>query len=621
MNTRDILAALQAKTITPAEAKEAIAALGRTPPPAAAEPARTSTLTCAQLEYELATSLAEALYVGREGLDVSRPFSELGLDSIIGVEWVRILNKRYALSIPATRLYDYATVRTLTGYIAGELGVDVALPSSAGEVPMETPAVVASHDATDGQALHAELAESLAGALYVGAGDIGLDTPFAELGLDSIIGVEWVRTINKRYRIALAATRVYDYPTIRTLAGYLAAELGPRAPRVAPVPSLVHVEDGPHPPFGHLLPERERIALRDEPVAIELNASKADDGIAIIGMSGQFPGAANLEELWANLAAGRDCISEVPAGRWAVERFFDADPAAPGKTYSKWMGVLEDADKFDPMFFNLSPAEAEWMDPQQRLFLEASWHAVEEAGINPATLSGQRCGVFAGCAPGDYGSAFGQDGLTPEALMGLSLSMLAARIAYFLNLKGPCLAIETACSSSLVAVAQACDSLLLGESDLALAGGVCVLAGPRMHIMTSKAGMLSKEGRCFTFDERADGFVPGEGVGVLLLKRLSDAERDGDRIAGVLRGWGVNQDGKTNGITAPSMNSQVRLEKGVYERFGIDPRSISLMEAHGTGTRLGDPIEVEALSDAFGSYGDRPNRCAIGSVKSNIGHL
>ena len=285
------------------------------------------------------------------------------------------------------------------------------------------------------------------------------------------------------------------------------------------------------------------------------------------------------------------------------------------------MGVLEDVDQFDPLFFNISPAEAIYMDPQQRLFIENCWRCIEDSGLNPTSLSGSKCGVFVGCGQSDYGQLMNCGVLNPQGLMGGASSILSARISYFLNLKGPCLAIDTACSSSLVAIAEACNSVIFQRtSNLALAGGVCVLAGPSMHIMTSKAGMLSNDGRCFTFDKRANGFVPGEGVGVVLLKRLSDAMHDQDHIYGIIRGWGINQDGATNGITAPSVDSQIRLEKDVYQRFRINPETISLVEAHGTGTKLGDPIEVEALTESFRSYTDKKNYCALGSVKSNIGH-
>jgi len=348
---------------------------------------------------------------------------------------------------------------------------------------------------------------------------------------------------------------------------------------------------------------------------------QAQEGIAIIGMAGQFPQSKTLEIFWDNIATGKDCISEIPESRWSIDEYYHPDHRIPGKTYSKWMGIVEDVDKFDPLFFNISPAEAELMDPQQRLFMESCWSCIEDSGLHPAALSGSRCGVFVGCGAGDYGQSMSGQALNAQGLMGGSPSILSARISYFLNLKGPCLAIDTACSSSLVAIAEACNNLVLGNSDLALAGGVSVHTGPGMHIMTSKSGMLSPDGRCFTFDNRANGFVPGEGVGVILLKRLSDAVRDQDMIYGVIRGWGVNQDGKTNGITAPSVNSQIMLEKEVYDRFKISPETISLVEAHGTGTKLGDPIEVEALTEAFQAFTDKKGYCALGSVKSNIGHL
>ncbi|MET1257394.1 beta-ketoacyl synthase N-terminal-like domain-containing protein [Aliikangiella maris] len=298
------------------------------------------------------------------------------------------------------------------------------------------------------------------------------------------------------------------------------------------------------------------------------------------------------------------------------------------------MGALADYDCFDPLFFNISPVEAESIDPQQRLFLQNCWHAIEDAGYNPRELSDSLCGVFVGCGAGDYQQFSISQQLSAQGFTGNSASILAARIAYFLNLQGPCLSIDTACSSSLVAIANACDSLQVGSSDLALAGGVYIMSGPSMHIKTAQSGMLSQDGRCFTFDQRANGFVPGEAVGVVLLKRLADAVEAQDNIYGVVEGWGMNQDGKSNGITAPNARAQTKLITSVYEKFSIDPAQIQLIEAHGTGTKLGDPIEVDALKDAFNNKLKNQNQnqnqnqgqdqntqyCAIGSVKSNIGH-
>ncbi|ODS25133.1 hypothetical protein AB835_00250 [Candidatus Endobugula sertula] len=347
------------------------------------------------------------------------------------------------------------------------------------------------------------------------------------------------------------------------------------------------------------------------------------EGIAVIGLSGQYPKSKTLEQFWQTLADGVDCISEIPADRWSLEEYYSPIPEG-GKTYCKWMGVLEDMDCFDPLFFAISPREAEVMDPQQRLFLENAWSCIEDAGINPKMLSRSRCGVFVGSITSDYKDLVDDNSLGGEGMSvgtGSSPSILSARISYFLNLKGPCLAIDTACSSSLVAIAESCNSLVLGTSDLALAGGVLLMPGPSLHIGLSHGEMLSVDGRCFTFDQRANGFVPGEGVGVVLLKRMSDAVRDGDPIRAVIRGWGVNQDGRSNGITAPSSKAQSALEQEVYQRFNIDPSSITLVEAHGTGTKLGDPIEVEALTESFRVYTDKRHYCALGSVKSNIGHL
>jgi 3-oxoacyl-(acyl-carrier-protein) synthase/thioesterase domain-containing protein/enoyl-CoA hydratase/carnithine racemase/acyl carrier protein len=375
---------------------------------------------------------------------------------------------------------------------------------------------------------------------------------------------------------------------------------------------------------GSVAVKQKAASTDDMAVPVPDRANHAQrDAIAIIGMAGQFPKSKSVAELWENLAGGVDCISEIPATRWSLERYYDPDPKAPGKTYSKHIGALEDLDKFDPAFFGISPAEAVVIDPQQRLFLESCWSCIEDSGINPVSLSGSRCGVFVGCTSGDYGQTMAMQGqeLNTQFFTGGATSILTARISYALNLKGPCLPIDTACSASLVAIAEACDSLVLHNSDLALAGGVYIMAGPYLHIQASKAGMLSPDGRCRPFEARANGFVPGEGVGVVLLKRLSDAVRDQDPIYGVIRGWGINQDGKTNGITAPSSKSQVRLEKEVYERFGINPETISCVEAHATGTKFGDSIEIEALAESFRSFTQKRNYCALGTVKSNIGHL
>ncbi|MEJ2691603.1 MAG: type I polyketide synthase [Candidatus Thiodiazotropha sp.] len=344
--------------------------------------------------------------------------------------------------------------------------------------------------------------------------------------------------------------------------------------------------------------------------------------IAVIGMAGRFPGARNLDEFWHRLANGEDCVTEIPPSRWDVEQFYSPDSKAPNKTYCRWSGMVPDADCFDPLFFNISPKEAQLMDPQQRLFLQESWRAIEDAGYAPLALSERRCGVFAGVMQGDYAEALRAEteSLDAQFVAASGNCFLPARVAYFLNLTGPCMALDTACSSSLVAIHRACQAIVNGEIEIALAGGVSVIAMPYHHITSAKSEMLARDGRCKSFDDAADGFVPSEGVGVVMLKSLRRALADGDHIYGVIKGGRVNQDGRSNGISAPSANSQTRLLTEVYKTYGIDPEQISYVEAHGTGTKLGDPIEFTALTRAFRQFTEKQGYCAIGSVKSNIGH-
>lgn len=351
-------------------------------------------------------------------------------------------------------------------------------------------------------------------------------------------------------------------------------------------------------------------------------ADKVPQKIAVVGMAGKFPEAENIEEFWSNLAEGKNCIAEVPSNRWAIEGFYDPNPHAQNRSVSKWGGFLRDIDQFDPLFFNISGREAERMDPQQRVFLEQAWHALEHAGYSGQSLSETKCGLFVGTGGGDYYHRLREAGIPNDGYIftGNQPSILAGRLAYFLNLKGPALAVDTACSSSLVAIHLACQSIRSGESEMALAGGVFINTTSAFHLLCSKAGMLSPSGQCRAFDDEADGFVPGEGAGVVVLKSLERALADGDRIYGVILGSGTNQDGKTNGITAPSALSQTSLERSVYDRHGVSPESISYVETHGTGTKLGDPIEIDALAGAFRNYTKRTGFCALGSVKTNIGH-
>ena len=349
----------------------------------------------------------------------------------------------------------------------------------------------------------------------------------------------------------------------------------------------------------------------------KLEAQQQDDSIAVIGMACELPGNGDsLQNFWTLLKNNEDAITEVPLSRW------DHRKNPPDLEDFRWGGFIEHHDKFDAAFFNVSSREAELMDPQQRRMLEIAWKALEDANYSPDQLNCLRCGVYVGAMHYDYLELLHQDSSHIDAfeLFGNSPSGIAARIAYFLNLKGPSMVVDTACSSSATAVHLACTSIRTGEVDLALVGGVSLMLSHRRYLLSAKAGMLSKRGRCKTFDDSADGFVPGEGVGAVVLKPLKQALTDGDCIYGVILASGINQDGKTNGIAAPSAIAQTELQKNLYRGAKISPETISYIEAHGTGTKLGDPIEVKALTDAFQAFTDQNNFCAVGSVKTNIGH-
>lgn len=367
-----------------------------------------------------------------------------------------------------------------------------------------------------------------------------------------------------------------------------------------------------------------RAAAPPAPAVVpDVPAAPALEPVAVIGYSARFPGAGDADTFWQRILDGDDLVTEVPADRWRTEEHYDADPGAEGKSVSKWGGFLDDVDRFDADFFRMTPREAELTDPQARLFLQESWRALEHAGQRTGSLAGARVGVHAGVMMNDYQDLIERESShtrLAQVMQGNSNSLLAARIAYYLDLKGPAVTVDTACSSSLVALHQACQSLWLGDADMMLVGGVTLYLTELPHVFMSRAGMLSPGGRCRPFDAAADGIVPGEGCAVVVLKPLSKALADGDHVHAVIRASGLNQDGRTNGITAPSAASQARLIGATLDRFGLAPDDIDYVECHGTGTPLGDPIEVTALNQVFAPAGRPAGSVPIGSVKGNVGH-
>ncbi|WP_234347583.1 beta-ketoacyl synthase N-terminal-like domain-containing protein, partial [Streptomyces specialis] len=339
-----------------------------------------------------------------------------------------------------------------------------------------------------------------------------------------------------------------------------------------------------------------------------------EEPIAVVGMSGRYPGAGDLDAFWRVLAEGRDCVTEVPGDRWDHAAIHHPDRDHPGTTYSRWGGFLDGMDRFDAAFFGISRRDAERMDPQERLFLTICFQALEDAGLPPGRLASVPVGVFAGVMWNHYQLVDGAaDGVLPTAMH----AAVANRVSYVLGLTGPSMAVDTACSSSLTAVHLAVQALRRGECALALAGGVNVTAHPQKYLQLAQGRFLSDDGRCRTFGAGGTGYVPGEGVGAVLLKPLRRAVADGDVIHGVIRATALNHSGRTSGFTVPSPSSQAAVVRRALRDGGVEPSRVGYVEAHGTGTAVGDPIEIEGLRAVFGPDGD----CALGSVKSNIGHL
>ncbi|HEX8186563.1 MAG TPA: beta-ketoacyl synthase N-terminal-like domain-containing protein, partial [Blastocatellia bacterium] len=357
---------------------------------------------------------------------------------------------------------------------------------------------------------------------------------------------------------------------------------------------------------------------------IEALKRQATEAIAIVGMACRFPGGADTPDaFWKLLDDEVDAITEIPRDRWDADAFYNADPATVGKMATRYGGFLNDGDLFDYEFFDISPKVAQLMDPQQRLLLEVAWEALENANIAVDQIQGAPAGVFVGITCFDQALVLGKSVTNSNSHAGTStaLNMAAGRLSYALGVCGPSMAIDTACSSSLVAIHLACQSLRQRESDLALAGGVNYILSPEVMVSFSQARMLAPDGRCKTFDDSADGYSRGEGCGVVVLKRLSDALASGDEILGVIRGSAVNQDGASGGLTVPNGAAQEAVIRKALEQAAVTPDAVAYVEAHGTGTPLGDPIEIESLAKVYGVGRMPGNPILVASVKTNIGHL
>ncbi|MEU9678028.1 SDR family NAD(P)-dependent oxidoreductase [Streptomyces parvus] len=533
-------------------------------------------------------------------------------------------------------LVDGSADRSLPGASSAPSISSASVPAPAARAD-RAPGTGSDPDESNRQQAVAYFRRLLASTIDLPDAGIDPEASLEEYGVDSVMTMEMTRTLEDVFG-SLPKTLFFEHRTITALAGHFLAAYPEQVRRLLPAAG------GPGRPSGtgsaaalpaertwRTLPAATGRAAGHE-AAIREAAGPAPAGgtgdIAVIGLAGRYPQARDVREFWQNLAAGKDCVTEVPADRWDPGRYFDPAPGAPGKTYGKWGGFLDGAYDFDAGFFNVSPREAEIMDPQERLFLECVHETLEDAGYTRDTgkdrtgnvLDG-RVGVFVGVMYEEYQlhGAQSQLGDAPLAVSG-SPASIANRVSYFFNLRGPSMSVDTMCSSSLTAIHLACQSLRTGDCEVAVAGGVNLSLHPNKYLLLGQGRFLSTEGRCESFGAGGDGYVPGEGVGAVLLKPLAKAVADGDRIYGVIKGSAVNHGGKTNGYSVPDPLAQADAVGLAMERAGVDARSVSYIEAHGTGTALGDPIEIAGLAKAFGAYTDERGFCAIGSVKSGIGH-
>lgn len=470
------------------------------------------------------------------------------------------------------------------------------------------------------------LCGELAKVLKLSVNQVDAKSPLENYGFDSLLAMKLTQKLELTFG-PLSKTLFFEYQTMADLAKYFADNhasglrnlFDPQSVTPNYLPEVAYHYDAIQQPVS------SSAAQRFYPVRTATEPKTRD--LAIIGMAGRFPQAENLDLFWSNLQKGKDCVTEIPPERWDSNRYFDRERKQPGKSYSKWGGFIADVDKFDPLFFNMSPKEAALIDPQERLFLETAWQTIEDAGYSKPSIAGARVGVYVGVMWGQY-QLYGADHSTPvdAGIPSSSFASIANRVSWLFDFHGPSIALDTMCSSSLTAIHLAREAILSGEIDVAIAGGVNLSIHPQKYLGLSQGNFVASDGRCRSFGEGGDGYVPGEGVGAVLLKSLDAAVTDGDQIHAVIKSSAINHGGKTNGYTVPNPSAQSDVITRSLRVAGIAASTLSYLETHGTGTALGDPIEITSLVNSFATDGNGsgPNQyqyCPIGSVKSNIGHL
>ncbi|MBA3720776.1 MAG: polyketide synthase dehydratase domain-containing protein [Parachlamydiaceae bacterium] len=546
------------------------------------------------LQELLRVSLAKVLFASPQDIQDDKNFNDLGLDSIISTEWIQMINSQWKVKLTSKSLYDYPTIQEFSAFLKSMLSNESA-----------TNEIIKPNDIhiRESDSLKNDLIETLSKTLYVSKEEIDHNKTFSDLGLDSILALEWIKAINTMLQTSFETKILYDYSSINKLADYL---------NTHKEGSIVN-----KPSHTVSVLEKKNSAPSFNEIITEFSPQK-DEDIAIIALAGYYPEAENVDEFWANLQSGKDCIVEIPKERWNHSNYQNK---IHGKNYCKWGGFIKNVDKFDPLFFNIAPREAEILDPNEKLFLQTTWNLLENGGYTRKHIKEKLnglVGVFVGSMYQHY-SHFQSDEVR-EAMTSISTyGGIANRTSHFFDFRGPSMAVDTMCSASGYALHLACESLKKGECKLAVVGGVNLSIHPKKYLALSQTKMLSSQNDRRSFSN-GDGFIPGEAVSALLLKPLSAAKKDNDTILALIKSTSINHRGKSDNFALPKVEPLAEFMEDHFKKSGIDPASISYIETAANGNGLGDGIEFNAIVKTFDKYNHDKNNWIIGSVKANIGH-
>lgn len=584
------------------------------------------------LKEDMQLIVADLLEVSADEVVFDIPFSELGLEPMKLSNMINILNEKYSLDLKQDIIVKQNDLNSMAEFIIKEHSVILQSYYFMEEEKQENQEIRGASKELLVEQTKNYLKKIISFTLKLSIQEIDDDLDLEHYGIDSIMILLLMDKLEKDF-ISLQKTLFFEYKNINELTAYFIENKKEELVKVLRLDESYHKKNKSHYKTDVVIMDNVKAdKIKTDSVMNKANKVSEDAGrtmdIAVIGLAGTYADANNIEEFFDNLASGKDSITEIPSKRWNHSRYFSADKNEPNKTYGKWGSFIKDVDKFDSLFFHISPREADKMDPQERLFLECVYKALEDAGYTRDTLTsttkyghGARVGVFVGAMFEEY-QFFGIEEQVKKNVITLngSKSSLANRISYYFNFQGPSISVDTMCSSSLTSVYLACQSIQKGDCEAAIAGGVNLSIHPNKYIALGEDKFLSSVGRCQSYGEGGDGYVPGEGVGAILLKPLENAIKDGAHIYGIIKGAAINHGGKTNGYSVPNPSAMVDLIQAALNNANINPRTVSYIEGHGTGTFLGDPIEIAGLTKAYSEYTKDTQFCAIGSVKSNIGH-